>query len=171
MFEKSVGAKQRVRTPVRIRIRGCAPMTAHLFMDRDQRPIDLLNDQRAFVPVEMVGGAVSLVQKSEICEVAPVDAAPKLHKERQAEPERPRENTRGQDAPAAPENDPYGLLGVAPDADLDAIHVAYRGLLKELHPDRVRAAGAHGYLVSAANDLAARVVAAHQQILAERRAS
>ena len=30
----------------------------------------------------------------------------------------------------------YGLLGVAADADADAIHTAYKQLAMELHPDR-----------------------------------
>ncbi len=37
--------------------------------------------------------------------------------------------------------DPFAVLGVAPDASFEEIHAAYKALVRETHPDRMKARG------------------------------
>jgi DnaJ like chaperone protein len=67
-------------------------------------------------------------------------------------------------------DDPYVVLGVAPDASDDAVRAARRGLLAECHPDRVRARGLPEEFVEVFNAKAAAVNQAYEAVMRERRA-
>jgi DnaJ like chaperone protein len=60
--------------------------------------------------------------------------------------------------------DPYAILGLAPDADLAAVRVRYRELVREHHPDRLIARGVPAEFVKVANDRLAAINAAFEQI-------
>lgn len=74
-----------------------------------------------------------------------------------------REENMGPDAA-----DPYTVLGVAHDADDDAIKSAYRKLVRENHPDTLIAQGMPEEFVEVANDKLASINAAYDKISAQR---
>lgn len=67
-------------------------------------------------------------------------------------------------------DDPYVVLGVAPDASDEAVRSARRALLADCHPDRVRARGLPEEFVEVFNAKAAAVNEAFDQVVRERRA-
>ncbi|SIO31450.1 DnaJ like chaperone protein [Rhodovulum sp. ES.010] len=66
--------------------------------------------------------------------------------------------------------DPYAVLGVAPDADLEQIRKAWRAEVRESHPDRMAARGVPEEAVKLAEKRLIAVNAAWEAILSERRA-
>lgn len=64
--------------------------------------------------------------------------------------------------------DPYKVLGVARDADADAIKAAHRKLVRENHPDRLIAQGLPEEFVATANQKLAAINAAWDRIKTER---
>lgn len=69
---------------------------------------------------------------------------------------------------AAPEDDPFTLLGVPKDADDDAVKSAHRRLVRDNHPDKLVAQGLPVELVKVANDKLAKINAAYDAIRALR---
>lgn len=67
-------------------------------------------------------------------------------------------------------DDPYVVLGVAPDAPDDQVRAARRALLADCHPDRVRARGLPDEFVEVFNAKAAAVNQAFETIVRERQA-
>ncbi|MFN7056783.1 TerB family tellurite resistance protein [Hyphomonas sp.] len=65
-------------------------------------------------------------------------------------------------------DDPYHVLGVAHDADISQIKVAYRRLMADHHPDRVVQMGAPREFEETAHAKAAAITAAYARIRAER---
>ena len=64
-------------------------------------------------------------------------------------------------------DDPYLILGVDRAADLAAIKLRYRKLVRDNHPDKQIAAGVPEEMVVLATDRLARINAAYEQILKE----
>lgn len=67
-------------------------------------------------------------------------------------------------------DDPYAVLGVAPDASDDAVRAAWRHALSEAHPDRVLARGLPAEFVEVAHAKAAGINAAFDAVTRQRRA-
>jgi DnaJ like chaperone protein len=65
-------------------------------------------------------------------------------------------------------DDPYAVLGVAPDADPPTLKARHRTLVRALHPDMLIARGVPPEFVRIANDRLAAVNAAWARIAAER---
>ena len=61
--------------------------------------------------------------------------------------------------------DAYAILGVAPDASADAIHDAYRRLVRESHPDLVIAQGLPPECIALATTRVARINAAYDRLV------
>jgi DnaJ like chaperone protein len=70
----------------------------------------------------------------------------------------------------AANDDPYVILGVAPDAADAAVRAAWKAQLSEAHPDRARARGLPAEFVEVAEAKAAAINAAFDTIQRERRA-
>ena len=66
-------------------------------------------------------------------------------------------------------DDPYAVLGVAPDASDTAVHAAWRSALAEAHPDRAMARGLPPEYVEVAHAKAAAINAAFDAVTRERR--
>lgn len=69
----------------------------------------------------------------------------------------------------AANDDPYVILGVAPDATDEAVRAAWRAQLSEAHPDRARARGLPTEFVEVAEAKAAAINAAFDEVQRERR--
>ena len=69
---------------------------------------------------------------------------------------------------AAPEEDPYQVLGVTTDTADDEIKATYRRLIREHHPDRLVAQGLPEEFVRQANDRMAAINAAYDRITRSR---
>ena len=69
----------------------------------------------------------------------------------------------------AANDDPYMILGVAPDASDQAVRAAWRAQLSESHPDRARARGLPTEFIEVAEAKAAAINAAYDQVLRERK--
>jgi DnaJ like chaperone protein len=67
-------------------------------------------------------------------------------------------------------DDPYAVLGVAPDAGDEAVHAAWRHALSEAHPDRAVARSLPSDFVKLAQAKAAAINAAFDAVTKERRA-
>ena len=70
----------------------------------------------------------------------------------------------------AANDDPYVILGVAPDAPDAAVRAAWREQLSQAHPDRARARGLPTEFIEVAEAKAAAINAAYDQIVRERKA-
>jgi DnaJ like chaperone protein len=69
------------------------------------------------------------------------------------------------------ESDPYAVLGVPPDADLDAIKRAWRELARTHHPDVLTGQGMPAEFVALAEKRLAAINVAYETILARRNAA
>jgi len=70
----------------------------------------------------------------------------------------------------AGQDDPYVILGVAPDASDPEVRAAWRRQLAEAHPDRARARGLPSEFIEVAEAKAAAINAAFDSVLRERKA-
>lgn len=70
----------------------------------------------------------------------------------------------------AANDDPYVILGVAPDVSDQAVRKAWRTLMSESHPDRARARGLPAEYVEVAEAKSASINAAYDEIVRDRRA-
>ena len=64
--------------------------------------------------------------------------------------------------------DPYGILGVAPDASDEQIRTTYRKLVRENHPDRLIAQGMPQEFIDLANEKLAKINAAYDRVAKDR---
>lgn len=64
--------KQRVR--VELRMLDGTVHIGEMFVTSDQRTLDILNDRRPFLPLELGDGEVVLLSKSTIAQVRPFDS-------------------------------------------------------------------------------------------------
>lgn len=67
-------------------------------------------------------------------------------------------------------DDPYAILGVAPDAGDEVVHAAWRNALSDAHPDRAVARGLPPDYIQLAHTKAAAINAAFDAVTRERRA-
>jgi DnaJ like chaperone protein len=70
----------------------------------------------------------------------------------------------------AANDDPYVVLGVAPDASDETVRASWKAQLSEAHPDRARARGLPSEFIEVAEAKAAAINAAYDTIQRERRA-
>ncbi|WP_411288562.1 TerB family tellurite resistance protein [Phenylobacterium sp.] len=70
----------------------------------------------------------------------------------------------------AANDDPYTILGVAPDATDEAVRASWKAQLSEAHPDRARARGLPSEFIEVAEAKAAAINAAFDTVVRERRA-
>ena len=63
--------RTKLKIEVEITLIDGSKMSGNLFLNRDERVLDLFIDQRAFVPFEDTSGTVSLLSKTAIIKVTP----------------------------------------------------------------------------------------------------
>ena len=174
MFDKANAKTSRQRVPVRIVCADGEAVDCIVFLAPGARVIDLLNDDRAFLPIETRDG-FRAIAKADIRRLTP--AAEKAASSGPTQSAKPAPKQEGQktdyDAYKRPadawSNDPYEVLGVIRTAPWEAVRGAYLARLKTAHPDRLRAAGVEESLIEAGKELSQRLNAAYAKIAAERK--
>lgn len=198
MFEKSGAARHKNERRVIVRIAGEPPFEAFVFLKVDERLIDLLNDQRLFIPIKQSDGATIIMSKRNIVSIIekpkdapahePVQVQEALAPEAAAaEPEPgPAPCPEPEPQPAAEEAappgdeprargrrrfDPYEILRVSPEASIEEIRRAYHARIKAVHPDSIAALDLDEDIARAANMSAQRVNRAYKLLVRERQGS
>jgi DnaJ-domain-containing protein 1 len=133
---------QKEKMSVEMEIDGGARLMGHMFVAQNQRIPDLLNDERDFLPFETTEGLITIVRKSTIRRVTPMNqiTLPDIGA------------------------DPYEIFGVAasvPDEELKSI---YHRKVQECHPDKLIAMGMPADFVQLANEKLARINDAYDRI-------
>lgn len=133
-----------------------ARQIARMFKDEPAVLEELL---RALFHIAKADGVVHQVEIDFVAKVAAIFGLS------EAEFERIREASIGPN-----QGDPYRILGVPRDADMDTVKAAYRRLIREHHPDRLIAQGLPEESVDLATETLARINGAYETIEQERRA-
>jgi DnaJ-domain-containing protein 1 len=118
----------------------------HLFVGNQQRLSDLINDDRAFLPVETSEGSISFLQKSAIARINLLERATPYHG-----------------------NDPHQILGISPTIAEDELKEHYRRIARDCHPDRFQALGLPAAFIDFATQYLARVNDAYRRLMKQRR--
>src|SRR5262249_47586571 len=134
-------AVQRNAVPVEITLDDGVSFRAQIFVAPQGRITDLLNDDRAFLPVERDGECLALA-KSAIRQI------------RMPAPQ-----------PAERGKSPYSVLGIGEGAPVEDIKRAYHERCLTTHPDRVRGAGLSPDLVEFATQNMVRINNAYAQLI------
>ncbi len=102
-----------------------------LFATQRQRLVDMMNDPRAFIPIELEDGTVKVVNKAAISSIT------LLQQDMEEDRKEQTEKWQGTFAKGGMEPDEaYKVLGLTPGASMDQIQTAKKKLLSVLHPDK-----------------------------------
>jgi hypothetical protein len=198
MFEKNAIARHKNEHRVTVTLTGQEPFEAFVFLKVNERLIDLLNDQRLFIPVKRADGATLIVSKQNIVAIVEKADEPVVEPEAPA----PEEEAKAPEAEAANEAkaddpdadksqgakggedfasrinrrgrrnfDPYEILRIAKDAGPEEIRKAYHQRMKAVHPDAIAALDLDEDLARAANISAQRVNRAYRILMREKDAT
>ena len=146
MFEKTVTRRGKKRLLVRLVLVSGEEVESEVFVGPEERLADLLNDERAFLPIG-VGEAVEVIAKGQIARAAVVASVP------------------------TERADPYDVLRIERTASDEEVRRAWMEGLKASHPDRLAALDLAPEVIYAARKTCQRVNAAYEAITAARRAA
>jgi DnaJ-domain-containing protein 1 len=132
----------KIKIDVQVELHNGKQLLGVLFLRRDQRMSDLLNDQRSFLPLEKTDGLVINLSKSHIAQVTQL----------------------GQVVNARGRQDPYQILGVDTKASDDEVRNTYHRRVQNYHPDVIQGAGLPREFVDLANMQMARINDAFERI-------
>jgi len=161
MFEKSASARHKNEISVTITLASEAPFDAAVFIKNDERLIDLLNDDRLFIPVKRGDGATLILSKSSIVSIV------------EGLEIKPGSENAGKNANASGGKksfDPFKTLRVSRDATHSEIRNAYKIRLKAIHPDTMAGLDLDEDLTRAAHQATQKVNRAYQKIIRDREA-
>jgi hypothetical protein len=116
-----------------------------VFVTPAARVIDMLNDERQFLPFETSDGAIVIYQKTAIRRLSPLFAAERMASK-----------------------DPYDVIDVSHKATDQEIHEAYRKGIASVHPDHIQALGLPEEFIELATRRAAAINDAYDKIRRER---
>lgn len=139
---------------------------ATIFAGQGERPLDMLNDERAFIPVRRPSGDVMLVAKTQIASLT----ERKDENEKAEASGRQEEEFSQEPIKEAAQNsfDPYAMLRVSPEASPEEIRAAYKARIKAVHPDALAFLDLDEDIKKAAILAAQKVNYAYQKIMRER---
>ena len=149
MFEKTAIKQGKARLMVRLCLTDGAEVEGELWCAQGERLADVLNDDRAFLPIG-AGDAVRCIAKSVIATAEPLARAPRE---------------------ASGASDPYAILRVPPTATDAEVRAAWMARMKASHPDKLAALGLDETVVYAARRACQRINAAHDEVMRARRAA
>lgn len=136
----------KVKQETEIRLRDGSKLLANLFVQPQSRLSDLLNDEREFLPVELVDGRTTVLRKAAIMQVTPAE----------------------QQTPVYQGSDPYEILGIPSNIDQSQLRERYLGMMKDAHPDRLSNLELPSHLLHFANNYSARLNEAYSAICREK---
>lgn len=198
MFEKSATARHKNEHRVIVALTGQPPFAAYVFLKVGERLIDLLNDQRQFIPIKRADGATMIASKQNIVSIIeqpeeepqeapapdPKAASPEQTADPAADPGGPdaggpSEKAGSRPNEAAPEDDgasarkrrrfdPYEILRISKDAGPEEIRRAYHARMKQVHPDAIASLDLGEDLERAANITARRLNRAYEMLMREK---
>ncbi len=115
--------------------------TGYLFVGQQQRLSDLMNDERVFLPFEMLDGSIEIFVKSHTRRVKPIARA---------------------NAAGDSEN-PFHIFGLSETVGETALREAYHRKVQELHPDKLASLGLSDELIRFAHERMARLNEAYSR--------
>lgn len=145
VFDSKQRAKSRVE--VELFLDDGSRLLCKLALAQGERLSDMMNDERAYIPVQTSQGLVVILRKNTVLKAVQLD----------------------QNIDAVNETDPYELLGVPRNVSSEQLSQTYRSLCAENHPDKLQASGCSSHFVAMANSRMIRINDAYQRILASRR--
>lgn len=147
MFEKNLTKQGKQRLMALLCLTDGREVEGEVFCAHGERLADVLNDQRAFIPVQTAEGDVQVLAKASIATAHIVGGMPRE------------------------ERDPYKVLRVAPTASDAELRAAWMAGLKASHPDRLASLHMDEMIVYAARKACQRINAAYDQVTQERQAA
>jgi hypothetical protein len=145
MFESSGLKKARNKYAVEVELDDGRVLILFVFVTPASRVIDMLNDEREFMPFETSDGSIVIYRKSAIRRLSPLFAA-----ERMAS------------------RDPYDIIDVPHKASDHEVHEAYRKAIASVHPDHIQALGLPDEFIELATRRAAAINDAYDKIKRQR---
>src|SRR5262245_55217881 len=124
--------RSRTKMAVQVELDDSSDRMLYLFVAPGTRIVDMLNDDRQFLPFEAADGSIIIIKKTAIRRLIPLEGVTK-----------------------ALSIDPYDVLDIEPEADEEQIQEAYRKAISSVHPDRVHSLGLPREFVELANKRAA----------------
>jgi DnaJ like chaperone protein len=144
MFDSGL-KKARNKYAVEVELDDGKVQTLFVFVAPASRVIDMLNDERSFIPFETSDGTIVIYKKSAIRRLSELFAA-----ERSA--------TR----------DPYDIIDVSAKATDKELHDAYRRAIAAVHPDHIQSLGLPEEFIELATRRAMAINDAYDRIKRER---
>jgi hypothetical protein len=145
MFETSGPKKTRNKFAVEVELDDGNSQILFMFVSPGNRVIDMLNDDRAFLPFETGDGSIAIYKKTAIRRLSPMFAAEKITS-----------------------NDPYDILGVTREVGDAELHAVYRRAVASVHPDHIQSLGLPEEFIHLATRRAMAINAAYDKIKRER---
>lgn len=145
MFDGSRNKKTKHKITVKVQMDDGRDQTFYMFVAPNTRVADVLNDERPFLPLERMDGSTTIVRKTSIRSVDPIEALSVI-----------------------PVTDPYDVIGVDPTASDEQIQEAYRRAVAAIHPDRVQSLGLPREFLALANHKASLINEALAKIKKQR---
>ena len=146
MFDKTTMRRDCAKIRVAVRYGADEALDGYVFAREGQRLVDVLNDERTFLPFETLAGEFRAVAKSSIVDLREF-----------------------RDVKVTRMDDPFAVLGVAKTDSIEEIKRAYLQRLKMAHPDRLAALRLDPAIVDAAKTICQQLNNAYDQIVRERR--
>lgn len=172
--QKSARVRQKDAAPVTIRTVGEDAFDGEVYVAIGHRLVDLLNDERAFIPVRRGDGDMMILAKSQIVSIIEHaaanenEAAGRDEDAGAAAEEEIRKQSAATEKTSGRKFDPYALLKIDRTASLDEIRAAYKSRIKMVHPDSVAALGLDDDLADAALRATQKLNYAYQKIVRDR---
>lgn len=170
--QNSANVRFKNQARVHVRVDGDEPFEGIVFLVVGDRLIDLLNDERAFIPIKRLDGETVILAKSKIVSIiedadtvaSDNDGDHPAASSQQAKEEAPIDETKISIRKASA-FDPYAILRVPPEADIDEIRAAYKTRMKAVHPDSIASLGLDDDLIDAALKTTQKLNYAYRRIL------
>jgi len=137
--------KARNKYAVEVELEDGKVQTLFVFVAPSTRVIDMLNDERMFIPFETTDGTIVIYKKQAIRRLTELFAA-----ERSAT------------------KDPYDIIDVSAKATDKEVHEAYRRAIASVHPDHIQALGLPHDFIELATRRAMAINDAYDRIRKER---
>ena len=137
--------KARNKYAVEVELEDGRVLILFVFVTPAARVIDMLNDERQFLPFETSDGSIVIYKKSAIRRLSELFAA-----ERMAS------------------RDPYDIIDVSAKATDKEVHDAYRRAILSVHPDHIQSLGLPEEFIQLATKRAMAINEAYDRIKRER---